>query len=206
MLLEERLDVRHLRIHLALHIARRGIAAIPENPLVVDETRRVDAAEVFAHLVDVAPAAGLIAARPDKDARMILVTLVHRLRTVEHGGQPHLVIPGHGIRVLYTRAVLHPRAVRLKIRLVDDIEPVNIAQLVETAAVRIVRCTDRIDVHALQGNEILRKERGIHCPPVIAVKLVTVDPLEHNALAIDLHQTVPHAELTETDTYAHDLL
>ena len=138
MLLEERLDVRRLRIHLAFHIARCGIAAIPENPLVVHETRRIDTSEVFAHLVDVTPAAGLVSTRPDEDARMVLVPLVHRLCAVEHGGQPLCTITGHGILILRTRAVLHPRAVRLEICLVDDIEPVDIAQLIETAAVRVM--------------------------------------------------------------------
>ena len=108
VLLEERFDVRRLRIHLALHIARRRIAAIPENPLVVHEARGIDAAEVLAHLVDDAATAGLVAARPDEDARMILVALVHRLRAVEHGGQPLLAVAGNGMRVLRTRAVLHP--------------------------------------------------------------------------------------------------
>ena len=138
VLLEERLDVRRLRIHLAFHIARCGIAAIPENSLVVNEARRIDAAEVFAHLVDVTLAAGLVAARPDENARMVLVALVHRLCAVKHGGQPSLVSAGHGMLVFCTCAVLHPRTVRLEIRLVDHIESVNIAQLIETAAVRVM--------------------------------------------------------------------
>ena len=138
VLLEERLDVRRLRIHLAFHIARRRIAAIPENPLVVHEARRIDTAKVFAHLVDVTPAAGLVAARPDEDARMVLVALVHRLCTVKHGRQPNLVIAGHGMLVFCACAVLHPRTVRLEICLVDHIEAVNIAQLIETAAVRVM--------------------------------------------------------------------
>ena len=41
---------------------------------------------------------------------------------------------------------------------------------------------------------------------MVAVELVAVHSLEHNALAIDLHQTVPEAELTEADTYAYHLL
>ena len=69
---------------------------------------------------------------------MVLVPLVHRLCAVKHGGQPSLVSAGHGMLILRTRAVLHPRAVRLEIRLIDDIESVNIAQLIETAAVRIM--------------------------------------------------------------------
>ena len=138
VLLEERLDVRRLRIHLTFHIARCRIAAIPENPLVVDEACGVDAAKVFAHLVDVTPAAGLVAARPDEDARVVLVPLVHRLCTVKHSGQPLCTIAGHGMLVLRTCSVLHPRAVRLEIRLIDHVESVDIAQLIETAAIRIM--------------------------------------------------------------------
>ena len=41
---------------------------------------------------------------------------------------------------------------------------------------------------------------------MVAVELVTVDALEHNALPVDLHQSVAQAELTEANAYAHDLL
>ena len=41
---------------------------------------------------------------------------------------------------------------------------------------------------------------------MIAVELVAVHPFEHNALSVDLHQSVPDAELTESDTYAHNLM
>ena len=95
---------------------------------------------------------------------------------------------------------------RLKIRLIDHIKAINICQLVETTAVRIVRRADRIDVRTLQRDEILLEERRIHRPPMVRVKLVTIDSLEHDALAVDLHDSVPDAELTETDAHAHDLL
>ena len=138
MLLQKGLDVRRLRIHLALHIARHRIAAIPENSLVVHESRGVSTAEELTHLVDIAPAAGLIAARPDQDARMVLVALVHRLCTVEHGGQPFRMIARQTVRILFTRAVPHPRAMCLEIRLVDHIEAVKIRELIEAAAVRVM--------------------------------------------------------------------
>ena len=138
MLLQKCLDVRRLRIHLALHITRHRIAAIPEDPLVVHESRGVNTAEELTHLVDIAPAAGLIAARPDQDARMVLVALVHRLCTVEHGGQPLRMIARQTVRILFTRAVPHPRAMRLEIGLVDHIETVNIRELIEAAAVRVM--------------------------------------------------------------------
>ena len=41
---------------------------------------------------------------------------------------------------------------------------------------------------------------------MVAVELVTVDALEHNALPIDLHHSVAQAELTEANAYAYDLL
>ena len=56
MLREERADIRNLRIHLALHITRRRIAAIPENALVVHEAARILPAEILAHLIEVAAA------------------------------------------------------------------------------------------------------------------------------------------------------
>ena len=41
---------------------------------------------------------------------------------------------------------------------------------------------------------------------MVAVELVTVDTLEHNALPVDLHQSVAQAERTEANAYAHNLL
>ena len=69
---------------------------------------------------------------------MVLVALVHRLCTVEHGGQPLRMIARQTVRILFTRAVPHPRAMRLKICLVDHIEAVNIRKLIEAAAVRVM--------------------------------------------------------------------
>ena len=59
---KERADVCDLRIHLALHVARRRIAAIPKDALVVHEAARVLPVEEFAHLVDIPAAARLVAA------------------------------------------------------------------------------------------------------------------------------------------------
>ena len=61
MLSEEFLDVCHLGIHLAFHIAGAVVAAVPENALVVYQPGRVTMAEILAHLIDIPASAGLVA-------------------------------------------------------------------------------------------------------------------------------------------------
>ena len=77
MLGEEFLDAGDGRVHLAFHVARGRVAAIPENALVMHEAARVGLAEELAHLEDILAAARLIAARPDDDGRVVLVALEH---------------------------------------------------------------------------------------------------------------------------------
>lgn len=69
---EEFLDVGNFCVHLAFHVARAVVFSVPENAFIMNETGRVSLAEVFGHVENVFAAVGLIAARPDDDAGMVL--------------------------------------------------------------------------------------------------------------------------------------
>ena len=102
-------------------------------------------------------------------------------------------------------AVLLPGTVRLKIRLIDDVESVAIRELVETAAVRVVRRAHRVDVLPLHLDDVALDGRRVDGAPAVAVELMTVHTLEHDALAVELHESVLEAELAEPDLLRHYL-
>ena len=75
-------DFTHRRVHAAFHVAGVRIAAIPEDALIVYQAAAVQLMEAAAHAVDDRAAVGLVAAGPDQDAGMVLVTLVDGLHPV----------------------------------------------------------------------------------------------------------------------------
>ena len=205
VLREELLDGGDRRVHLALHIARAVVAAIPEDVLVVDEARRVCMTEVLAHHVEVLAAAGLVAAGPDQDGCMILVALEHGFRAVEDDILPLLMVIRQRILDDILLAVAHPAAMRLEVRLVDDVEAVAVAELVDVARVRIVRAAQCIDVVLLHHDDVLLDFRRICRAAAVTVELVAVRALEDDALAVELHDRAVHAEFTEADVLRDDL-
>ena len=138
MLGKEFLDASDRRVHLAFHVARATKVPIPENALVMHEAARIVLAEELAHLKDVLAAARLVAARPDQDGRMVLVALEHRVRAIEQHRLPLGMIVGHDIFRRHMDAVLLPAAMRLHVRLIDDIEAINVGEVVDAALVRIM--------------------------------------------------------------------
>ena len=204
VLREELLDGGDRRVHLALHVARTVVTAIPEDVLVMDEARRVCLTEVLAHHVKVLAAAGLVAAGPDQDGRMILVALEHGFRAVEDDILPLLMVIRQRILDDVLLAVAHPAAVRLKVRLVDDVEAVAVAEFVDIARVRIMRAAQCIDIVLLHHDDILLNLRRICRTAAVAVELVAVRALEDDALAVELHDRAVHAEFTEADVLRDD--
>ena len=205
MLGEELLDAGNRRVHLAFHVARAIIAAIPENVFVMHEAARIDAAEELAHLVDDLAAARLVAARPDDDGRMVLVALEHGIRAVDERGLPFVVIVRHDEVGWHMDAVLLPAAVRLHVRLVNDIESIDVSELIDAALVRVVRRAQRIDVIALHRDDVLLDLFRVDGTAAIAIELMTVHALEDDALAVDLHQAIFHFEFAEADVLRDDL-
>lgn len=94
---------------------------------------------------------------------------------------------------------------RLEVRLIDDVEAVAVAEFVDVARVRVMRAAQRIDVVLLHDDDILLDLRRICRAAAVAVKLVAVRALEDDALAVELHEPIVHAELAEADVLRDDL-
>ena len=137
---------------------------------------------------------------------MVLVAREHRARAVEHRRLPLLVaVRQHALR-RHVHAVLLPGTVRLEIRLIDDVDPVAVRELVEAGGIRVVRRTHGVDVVPLHRDDVALDRLGIDGAPAVAVKLVAVHTLEHDALAVELHEPAREAELAKADCLRHDLL
>ena len=171
----------------------------------MDEARRVSLAEVLTHHVEVLAAAGLVAAGPDQDGSVVLVALKHGFRAVEDDILPLLVVIRQRLLDDVALAVAHPGAVRLEVRLIDDVKTVAVAELVDVARVRVMRAAQRIDVVLLHDDDVLLDLRRICRAAAVAVKLVAVRALEDDALAVELHEPIVHAELAEADVLRDDL-
>ena len=102
-------------------------------------------------------------------------------------------------------AIFLPAAMRLHVRLVDDIEAINVGEVVDAALVRVMRRAQRIDVVALHRDDVFLDLARVDGAAAVAVELVAVDALEDDALAIDLHDAAVHPELAETNVLRDDL-
>ena len=116
------------------------------------------------------------------------------------------MVVGNGMFIAGQHAIFLPGAMRFEICFVNHIETITVAEFIDIAAIRIMRATQGVDILPLHRDDILLKFRRIHRPPAIAVKLMAVHTLEHNALAIDFHQAIFEFELTEAHIIGNDLL
>jgi hypothetical protein len=81
---------------------------------------------------------------------VILVLLKHAYRTVQHAWCPELRV-GRVEVILRERWV---KAMRLEVRLIDDIQPESRAELVEALCVGVVRHSDGIEVGLLHQEKV----------------------------------------------------
>ena len=129
----------HDRVELGVHRAHDVGRAMPARPVVLDRTlvvegpRRVAASDPAGGRVVIRPVAALVPERPADHAGMVLVALDHVARALEEGARIALVL-----------AELVVVGVRLDVRLVDDVQPVAVAE-VEPVAGRSgsARCARR---------------------------------------------------------------
>ena len=92
---QEFFNVLHRSIHLAFHIAGVVVSPVMENSFIMDQTGRIFSAEELRHFKNVLSSKRLVAAGPDQDRRMVLISLVHRVGTVQHHIQPFRPVAGH---------------------------------------------------------------------------------------------------------------
>ena len=179
------LDFLRLCVHAALNVARLRVARVHEDALVVDEARVVPRAQPRGEVAQNRAAEGFVAAGPEQDAGVVFVPLDHRGRPVKDRAAPLVPIPGERVRAaVFDLALHHPAAVRLKVRLVDDVQAVTVAELVKTALVRIVRGTHGVEIVLLQKLQVAFDFIARDGAAPVAGKLVPVDAAKDETLAV----------------------
>ena len=206
MLCQEFLDICHMGVHLAFHITGSVESSIMEKPLIMYQTGSICLVEILMHLEDGFTAKGFITAGPDNNSWMILVPLQHIGCSLEHRSLPLRMTIWQGIFIREISAIFHPGAVGFQIGFIYYIKAINITQLIDKTAVRIMGTAHCIDIVLLHGNNILLNQLLVTGPTAIAVKFMTIGALEHNPLAIQLHNIAIQLELTEAYLLRNQLL
>ena len=136
---------------------------------------------------------------------MIFIPLVHVVGTVKH----HLPVLGPVSRngiipFVHTKPYRVPRAVRLKICLIYDIQPVFVTQSVESGLIRIMTRPDGIDIVLLHVHKIGHYHLPVNDTAVFASELMSVDTAKYDPLAVKAHDMIgSYLKFPEPDTLLH---
>ena len=155
MLLQKLLDLSGRSVHLTLHITCTVISAVIEDSLIMYKAVRIQFTEFLRHIKRNFSAERLVSDRPDQDCRMILVSLITGVDTIEHHRLPvHIVAWNHGI--LRHQSVVGgiPGTVRFQIVFRDHVQTVFVAQFIDSRCIRIMAGSDRVDVIALHRQNV----------------------------------------------------
>ena len=150
-----------------------------QSPFVVDQPRGVPEAQIARHGGVIGPRPRFVPEAPGIDAGVVLISLEHPRRPVDESPRP-LGIP----------AEIVVEAVMLQIGLVDDVEPVFVAEIVELRRRGVVAGADRVDVEALHGDDVQLQRFIRDRFPEIGVVFVTVDAGDPHRLTVDKKLTV----------------
>ncbi len=178
------------RVHERVDVGVR--AAARRAPAVVDGPAGVPGFEPLIAGREVRAVAGLVAHRPDHHRRVVLVALDHPLDAIQVRRPPGWVV---GEPVLHVVAI----TVALDVRLVDDVEAVEVAELVPLGVVRVVRGADGVHVVLLHQLDVADHQRAIEVVAGVGAVLVAVDALEERRLPVDQDARVPDLDLAEAD-------
>ena len=121
---------------------------------------------------------------------MVFVPFQHGFGAGKHVFPPLLACTGQRPLVRAVRAQLLPCAVAFQIGLPNDIQAVFIAELQEIRVVRVVAGAHSVDVVGLEIFHIPQHLFPADRAAGAAAPLVAVDPLEHDALAVQKHLAV----------------
>ena len=93
-------------------------------------------------------------------------------------------------------------AVRFQVRLVDQVDPVTVTELVPLGVVGVVTGADGVDVVALHQLDVLHHPFGRHVLPGVRIELVPIDAVKADRLAVQQEAAVPDLDLAEADARA----
>ena len=136
-------------------------------------------------LVEVVSVTSLVTKRPDNHRRIVLVALEHVDGTIHMRFQPFGVVAQ---RAALAQVVIH--AVALDVGLVVHVEAVFIAQLVETAILRIVAEAHAVDVVLLHQFKVLTHQLLGHIVSGGGIVLMDVHAFQLDGLSVDKHHHI----------------
>ena len=136
---------------------------------------------------------------------MILVALIGGIHAIQQDRHPlHAVARQRVFNRLSAARNLVPNAVRFHVVFVDDIKTQLIANRIERTAVGIVRGANSVDVVALHGQQIAADLLLRDGAAALGAEIMPVCALEHDALAVEIHDGVFQLEPAEADALADD--
>ena len=156
----------------AVHVGDGPVA------LVVRRARRVEGLHRLLGGAEVLARARLVAVGPDDDARMVEVARDHRDVAVDGRLLPALLVRERVLAVAV--------AVRLHVRLVDDVKAVDVAEVIPIVVLRIVRVADGVAVRLLHLADVLLVAAHRHEVAEHGIRLVAVRPFELDGLAVEV--------------------
>ena len=177
-----------------------------EKAFIMHKSCRIILTIKFGHLKDIFSTKGLISTGPDQDCRVVFVTLVHGIYTIQHHTKPFRFVMRNNICVVSCKFCHIPGTMRFQIVFRDHIKAVLITEAVDRRGIRIMAGTDGIDVVLLHSHNILDQFLTGYVSSCDGTELVTVHTFEHNTFSVEGHNAVFHFKAAETNFFRNNLL
>ena len=181
------------RVHRADQIAHRGLGVevVHERALVVEGTGRIGTSDPRRRGIVRRAVPGLVAERPGDHARVVAIAQHHASAAFQD-------------RPVVADVVAQRRltGVGLDVGLVDHVQAVLVAQVVEQRIVRVVGAPDGVDMVLLHQLQIATHRGLVDGPAPVGIELVAIDPDDDHWFAVDQQLAVPHLDRPEPDALA----
>ena len=137
---------------------------------------------------------GFVAETPHDDACVVSIAVDHACRAFH---------PRRSVPTIVAEARVE--RMTLDVCLIDDVQAVLVAQIVETVIVRIVRGTNSIDVRLFHAHDVGTHVVDSDGLAPIRVMIVAVHSHEGDRSSIHGHETVSDLDTAKTDSLCDDL-
>ena len=204
---QEFTDFIDRRVHPAFHIAGVVVSAVVINSFIMNKTGRVHLPVQLGHFKNNFSAKRFISAGPDQNRRMVFVSLIHRIHTVEHAVHPLRAVAWYNtgeISVSYRIRI--SRSMGLHVALRDHVKTVFIAQIINADRIRVMAGTDCIDVVLFHRCQVFDQLFSRNNTAGYGAELVAVDAFKDNAFSIQHHDVVFHLKAAESDSLRNQFL
>ena len=166
-------------------------------PFIMDQAGRIHAPDGFRFLFEVYAKAGFISQGPHDDGGVVVVSRHHPHCPVHIGGLPLRIV---GDPVVDMGPL---KAVALQIRLVDHIQAVLVAVVVNALQGRIMGETDRVDVVFLHHQNVIQQHLGVYGAAALGRIVVMVHAVDKNRFAVYQEIAVLKLDPAEAGAVAH---